>query len=246
LSHRDQSSVRNRLLRSLSPDAFASLQPHLEPVDLHLRDILTQAGEVISHVYFIERGICSVLAQIGQTRFEVGMVGPEGMVGVPVLLGMDQAPQTFMVQGEGQALRISADDFRNKIRENGAVASTLLPYIHCFMTQTMQTAYANGDFTIEERLARWIVMTHDRLETDDLPLTHEFLSMMLGNRRSGVTDAVHVLEGEGLIRATRGLITVRDRQKLEERAGPSYGLAEAEYDRLFGGKREFLDAPLLS
>jgi CRP-like cAMP-binding protein len=205
-----------------------------------------QAGEVISHVYFIERGICSVLAQIGQTRFEVGMVGPEGMAGVPVLLGTDRTPHTLMVQAEGQALRVAYDVLRDVIRQNGAVAGTMLPYVHCFMTQTMQTAYANGDFTIEQRLARWLVMMHDRLDTDELPMTHEFLAMMLGNRRSGVTDAVHVLEGEGLIRATRGLIIVRDRHKLQQRAGAAYGVAEAEYNRLFGNKAEVSDPALLS
>jgi CRP-like cAMP-binding protein len=110
----------------------------------------------------------------------------------------------------------------------------LLRYVQFLMTQTAQTAYANASFGVESRLARWILMTHDRLKRDDLPLTHEFMSMMLGTRRSSVTTATHVLEGNGLIRATRGVITVRDREKLEELAGDAYGLAEAEYERLFG------------
>jgi hypothetical protein len=106
------------------------------------------------------------------------------------------------------------------------------------MIQTMQTAYANAEFTIEQRLARWILMTDDRITRDDLPLTHEFLSLMIGTRRASITEATHVLEGEGLIRATRGRITVRDRSGLQARAGSAYGVAEREYDRLFGAKAE--------
>jgi CRP-like cAMP-binding protein len=246
VSHLHQTSLRNRILRALSPEGFALLQPHLEPIDIRLREILLQAGEVINDVFFIESGICSVLAQIGQTRFEVGMVGREGMVGVPVLLGLDRAPQSLMVQADGQALRLSSDALREVIRQDSGLNQKLLSYVHCFMTQAMQTAYANADFTIEERLARWVIMTHDRLQTDELPLTHDFLAMMLGNRRSGITNAIHVLEGEGLIRATRGLIKVRNRQKLEERAGSAYGVAEGEYDRLFPEKAELSHASVLS
>lgn len=234
MSQLQQSSTRNRLLRAISPEDFALLAPHLESVMLELRALLITAGEDIEHVYFIERGLSSVLADEAEDRIEVGVIGPEGFAGVPVVLGVDRSPFTFMVQGEGTALRIPAGALRTAIGQSPSLLSLLARYVHCFMVLLSQTAYANAVFGIEARLARWILMTQDRLEQDDLPLTHEFLAMMLGVRRPGVTVATHVLEGNGLIRARRGRITVLDRERLKDLAGPSYGLPEAEYARVVG------------
>src|SRR5262245_27776194 len=137
------------------------------------------------------------------------MVGSEGLVGASVVLGVDRMPHTCMVQGAGDALRIGADELQAAMDQSAKLRSQLLRFVHTFIVQISQTAYANAGYSIEERLARWLLMTHDRLEHDDMPLTHEFLSIMLGTRPPGVTLAVQMLEGVGVIRATRGHITVR-------------------------------------
>ena len=133
----------------------------------------------------------------------------------------------------GEAFRIGAGDLQAAMDHSGTLRALLLRFVHTFIVQVSQTAYANAGYSIEERLARWLLMTHDRLEHDDMPMTHEFLSIMLGTRRPGVTLAVQMLEGVGVIRATRGHITMRDREKLEQIAGQSYGFAEKEYSNVF-------------
>jgi len=205
------------------------LQPHLEPVSLGLRQWVIETQQPIQHVYFPEHGIVSVLADTSQGRIEVGLIGPEGMAGVPVVLGIDHSPHGYMVQAEGEALRIPAQDLRTALRHSPSLNSAFLRYAHALMVQTAETAYANAGFTIEARLARWILMTDDRLAREDLPLTHDFLSIMLGVRRPGVTIAVQNLESNRLIRAKRGGITVLDRTGLVELAESAYGVSEAEY-----------------
>src|SRR3954465_10579622 len=202
--------VRNRLLSGVSPENFGLLQPHLEPVALDLRQWLIEAGEPIQHVYFPEHGIVSIIADTSEGRIEVGLIGPEGMAGLPVVLGIDRSPHGYMVQAAGEALRITAPDLRAAIRQSQSLQAGFLRYAHALMVQTAQTAYANAGFSIEARLARWILMTDDRLDRDELPLTHDFLSMMLGVRRPGVTLAVQSFEGNRMIRAARGRITVLD------------------------------------
>jgi len=234
MAHLQQASVRNRLLSGLAPDDFGLLQPDLEPVPLDLRHWLIEAGEPIQHVTFPEQGIVSILADTMEGRIEVGMIGPEGMAGLPVVLGIDRSPHSYLVQAAGDALRIPAQNLRTAIRHSPSLQAGFLRYVHTLMVQTAQTAYANAGFTIETRLARWILMTDDRLEGDDLPLTHDFLSMMLGVRRPGVTIAVQTLEGDKLIRAKRGGITVLDRVRLEEVADSAYGVSEAEYASVMG------------
>jgi CRP-like cAMP-binding protein len=223
-------TVRNQLLSGLSPADFGLLQPHLQPVGLELREMMLKAKEPIPHVTFIERGIASGLAGTSDGRFEIGMVGFEGLVGLPVVLGIERSSHSYLVQGAGGGLQITPKDFRAAMGKSSSLQGRFLRYAHTFMVQTAQTAFANAAFTVEARLARWILMTHDRTEGDELLLTHDFLSMMLGVRRPGVTVAVQVLEGNRLIRATRGRITVLDRDGLEAVADDAYGLAEAEYD----------------
>src|SRR4051795_13154921 len=234
MAHPQQASVRNRLLAALTPDTFWLLQPHLEPVPLELRQWVIETQQPIQHVYFPEDSIISILADTAEGRIEVGMVGPEGMAGVPVVLGIDHSPYGYMVQAEGEALRIPAQDLRTAMRHSPPLHAGFLRYAHALMVQTAQTAYANAGFTIEARLARWVLMTDDRLEREDLPLTHDFLAIMLGVRRPGVTLAMQALESNGLIRASYGSITVLDRAGLEALAKDAYGLAEAEYARVMG------------
>src|SRR3954468_11425649 len=234
MAHPQQASVRNRLLAALTPDAFWLIQPHLEPVSLGLRQWVIETQQPIQHAYFPEDSIISILADTSQGRIEVGLIGPEGMAGLPVVLGIDHSPYGYMVQAEGEALRIPAQDLRTATRHSPSLHAGFLRYAHALMVQTAQTAYANAGFTMEARLARWVLMTDDRLEREDLPLTHEFLAMMLGVQRPGVTLAIQALEGGGLLRAKRGGITVLDRTGLEALAKDAYGLAEAEYARGMG------------
>jgi CRP-like cAMP-binding protein len=217
----------------MSPDDFALVQPHLEPVTFELRQHLFRAEEKITHVTFPEQGIASIVADTREGRFEVGMVGYEGLVGTPLILGVDRTPHTCMVQAPGEAFRVGAGELQTAMDESTMLRTLLLRFVHTFIVQVSQTAYANAGYSVDERLARWLLMTHDRLEHDDMPVTHEFMSIMLGTRRPGVTLAVQMLEGAGVIRATRGHIRIRDREKLEQLAGQSYGFAEREYSNIF-------------
>jgi CRP-like cAMP-binding protein len=230
-----QPQVRNRLLATLTAGDFARLRPALERVPLRLHETLIDPHQPIEHAYFVERGLCSHLADTQDGRIEIGLVGREGMVGTPLVLSTDRGPFTTFIQGEGEALRISAADLRAALDASPALRDLLGRYVQSFIVQIGGTTYANSDLTIEGRLARWLLMYQDRFEQDDLPITHEFLSLMLGVRRPGVTTATHVLEGAGMIRTQRGRITVLDREKLEDMAGDAYGAAEAEYERLIAG-----------
>ncbi len=230
-----QSSVRNRLLRAMSPEAFARLTPHLEPVPLIVKQVLVEPNQPIEHVHFMEDGLASVVAiSLDNERLEVGHIGREGMTGEPVILLIDQTPHQTFIQVAGSGLRMRAEDLAAAMEASPPLKVLLLRWVQALMIQTAQSALANGRYTIQERLARWLLMCHDRLDGDDLPLTHEFLSLMLGVRRSGVSEALHVLEGVGIVKTSRGRIHVFDREKLEEVAGDCYGLSEAEYAKLIG------------
>ena len=168
---------------------------------------------------------------------EIGMIGREGLVGAaPVLLGDDRSPYDCFIQMSGAAFRIPTGDLIAAVRKSPSLHAVLLRYVQCLMVQTAQTALVNAAFTIEVRLARWLLMSHDRGESDEMVITHEFLAAMLGVRRPGVTVATQILEGNQLIRARRGKIVLLDRAGLLALAGDSYGLPEAEYARLFEGR----------
>ncbi len=226
---------RNRLLGALTLDDQSLLLPNLRSVPLELRQELEQPNRPIEHVYFIEEGIASVVASgDGRDRVETGLIGPEGMTGVMVLLGNHQAPTTTFVQAPGSALAIDADALRHALEASKSLRRLLLKFAQVFLTQTAQTAVANARLTLEGRLARWLLMTQDRLGQSQVPMTHEFLSVMLGVRRAGVTETLHALEGTRAIRASRGEILILDRKAIEKRAGALYGQPESEYERLFG------------
>src|SRR5215207_9924976 len=148
-----QAAVRNRLLSGIPPEGFGLLQPHLEPITLDLRQWLIEAGEPIQHVTFPEQGIVSILADTSQGRIEVGMIGPEGMAGLPVVLGIDRSPHGYLVQAAGEALRITAPDLQTALRHSLSLHARFLRYAHTLMVQIAQTAYANAGFGIEARLA---------------------------------------------------------------------------------------------
>ena len=228
--------VRNRLLAAASPEDCEAVRSASELVPLRVRDVLIPPDVPITHVWFPETGIVSLVAITEENyRIEVGIVGRDGLIGTPLVLGVDRSPHESFVQMEGSALRLTAEAFVELLDKRPSLRSLAMRFTHVFQLQSAQTALANGAYDISERLARWLLMCADRVEGSEFQLTHEFLSMMLGVRRPGVTTATHILEGVGAIRAQRARITILDRDKLVEFAGASYGGAEREYDRLIGG-----------
>ena len=229
-----ETPFRNRLLSVLSAADFALLRPHLHSTPLEVKQVLEEPNKPILQVYFPENGLTSIVAHADRHRTEVGLIGREGMSGLSIVIGNDRSPNETFVQAAGSGSRISADELRRAMGSSPTLQTCLLHYVQAFLVQTSHTALANGRAKLEERLARWLLMAHDRVEGDEFPLTHEFLALMLGVRRQGVTVALHFLEGAGLIRSTRGLVVVLDREGLEEAAAGFYGVPEAEYERLIG------------
>lgn len=228
--------TRNGLLAVLGEEDQAVVRPLLEPVTLHQGDVLFESYEPIPYVYFFEGGLSSeIVIGSGPNQIEVGCIGFEGCSGLPVVLQADVTPHRSFMQSSGPALRIRASALQATMERSPSLRRLLLRYTHVFMIQIAATALANGRYEVEMRLARWVLMSHDRLG-DELPLTHDFLALMLGVRRPSVTDALHKLEGSLAIKAERGLITVRDRAKLEAIAGEAYGIPEQEYRRLIRGE----------
>ena len=226
---------RNRLLAVLSNADSDLLTPSLEMIGLDARQILETPSDPIAYVYFVESGLVSV---VGTTqpdhRIEVGMVGYEGMTGLCIVLGDDRSANETVVQSAGSAMRLPTRILRELMEESRSLTATLLRYVNVFMVQGSQTALANGRGRLDERLARWLLMWHDRVLADELIITHEFLAVLLGVRRQGVTVALHELEGKGLIRSTRSHVRVLDRDGLQQAANGFYGIPEAEYDRAIG------------
>jgi CRP-like cAMP-binding protein len=215
-------SSKNRILSGLSAADRALLKPDLEPVDLALRQVLEVPDKPIPHTYFIEYGLASMVATNKHKRLEVGLIGCEGFTGIPIVLGNDRSPNETFMQVAGNGIRIPADKLRAAITKSRSLQSALLGFAHTFMNQTASTALSNGTATLEERLARWLLMANDRLRGDEVPLTHEFLSLMLGVRRAGVTVALHYLEQRGLIRLSRKQIVITDRNGLRAAANGTY------------------------
>lgn len=227
----------NQLLAGLAKRDLALIRGSLEPVRLSARDILETPSSPVDHVYFVESGLVSVVGTTHPNhRIEVGMIGSEGMTGLAIVLGDDRPANETLVQSPGTALRLPAQALREAMRASTTLTERLLRYTHVFMIQGSQTAVANGRGKLSERLARWLAMWRDRLPTDDLTITHEFLSILLGVRRPGVTIAINELEGRGLVKATRTRVKIMDRDGLRKAANGFYGIPEAEYRRLLGPK----------
>ena len=228
-----QKHPRNQLLSGLPHQDLAELLPQLESVSLEVEQTVVEPFKRLSHVYFVEAGLLSVVASSGdREQAEVAMIGREGMAGFCLALGCDMLPFRVFVQRAGSAYRMPAQAFVHACEDSPLLNKAALLYSQVFTTQVAETSRANARHTVETRLARWLLMAHDRTDGDDLQLTHEFLSLMLGVRRPGITVSLHVLEGEHMIRARRGNIRILDRSKLQEAARGSYGLPEAEYRRL--------------
>jgi CRP-like cAMP-binding protein len=224
---------RNKLLRALRGDNLELLMPHLSPIKLATRDEIEAPNKSIKAIVFPESGIVSVVARGSHRKqLEVGLIGCEGMTGLTVVMGNDRSPHQVYVQVPGAGQQIASDDLREAMRESPSIRDTMLHFAQSFLIQATHTALSNGSAKLEERLARWLLMAHDRIDGDELPLIHDFLALMLGVRRPGVTLAIHSLEGRGVIEHSRGIIKVIDRKGLEAIANACYGVPEAEYKRL--------------
>lgn len=231
----DQLAVRNLLLSRLSADDLGLLLPHFTHVDLTLGLTLIQPEVPVGYSWFPLDGICSLIASTPAGRqVEVGLIGRDGLVDTGVVHGTDRTPLLCFVQIVGSAMRIRSDVLRRAADQSPAIERVLLAYAQTVLIQVSHTALANASHTIAQRLARWLLMSHDRLGNVPIHLTHERLSLMLGVRRAGVTVSLHTLERAGLVDGRRGVIVVTDRKRLEAYAGDSYGTPEVEYARLIG------------
>jgi CRP-like cAMP-binding protein len=223
----------NRILAALPDEEYARLDPHLMPVTLAPRQNIYRPREPITHVYFPEHAMISVVANLpGGESVEVGVVGREGMAGTPALFGVDSTPNESMVQIADGALKMRADVARAEFKRGGVFQDLVLRYVQAHTIQISQSVACNRLHSVVERLARWLLMTHDRAASDELALTQEFLAMMLGCRRAGVTDAAINLQADGFINYRRGQITILDRPGLEEAACECYGIVKAECERI--------------
>ena len=225
----------NRLLSALSDEDVRLIAPHLESVTLDKLAKLERPQRQIEHVYFLDAGIASVVSiQSATTTVEVGIIGRDGMSGMAIVLGGERSPYSTYMQIAGRARRIMAAKLRELTAARASMRNTFVAFAHAFLIQASETAVANARGTVEARLARWLLMCHDRVLGDHVPITHELLSIMVGAGRPGITESIHELARKGFIQHGRGGITVIDRGGLANIAGTFYGVAEREYDRLLG------------
>jgi CRP-like cAMP-binding protein len=222
------SSGRNRLLARLCPPDRAMLNPHLEQVVLTRGARLFAADARVERLYFPERGLLAL--EEGRGRVEIAVVGCEGLLGWPALLGGEYCAHDATVQGsDGRALCIALEPLLAACRASATLWTTLLGFVQAVMAQMTRTIASNVENTLDQRIARWLLIRHDRLEGDHLLFRHDEIASALGVRRASVTDRLHVIEGERLVRCRRGRIVIRDRAALEAFAGQAYGACEAEY-----------------
>jgi CRP-like cAMP-binding protein len=227
----------NRLLALLPRQDFARLRPHLEPIPLKYRQSLYQAHKEIRFVYFIETGVGSLVNMMANgDAAEVGTIGNEGIVGLPLVLDDARAPTSVYVQVPGTGVRMKATLFTKELARSASMRTVMLRYAHAFFNQVAQSAACNQFHSLEQRCCRWLLMTHDRMESDAFLLTQEFLAMMLGVQRTGVSKAAGALQRAGLISYKRGIVTIRNRRGLERRVCECYEISKREFDRLLGGK----------
>jgi CRP-like cAMP-binding protein len=233
LPYADRPSPKNRLLSSLSQATLDEIYSHLYPVSLSQRQIIDETGRAIEHVYFIEEGVVSMLTDMADgAAIETAMIGIEGMTGVPVLLGAQGSSQQAIVQIPGSGLRMSAAVCKGVFEARADFRSKVLIFAESLMNVTAQTAACNRLHSLEQRCARWLLMACERAGSDTVPMTHEFLSTMLGVRRAGITTAAGELQRSGMIRYRRGEVTIVNRDSLADSACECYRIDHERLARL--------------
>jgi CRP-like cAMP-binding protein len=230
-----QATMRNNLFRFMSRESFSALSSSLESIELPRGFELSEPHEETEYAYFPERGIASIVARSPQGQLaEIGIFGRDGMTPAGVVLDVASDPYSIFMQVQGDGYRVPMAALKTLLDREADLKALLARYMQALFVQSAFTSLSNAVHHIDERLARWILMCHDRADGDEISLTHEFLSIMLAVRRPSVTTALHVLEGRKLIYSERGIVIVRDRQALEQFAADAYGEAEREYVRLLG------------
>lgn len=230
-----QGGFRNNLLRRLPERSLERFAPRLERIELSRSRLLSSPHQPMEHAYFFESGIASVVIRSPDGQHtEIGIIGRDGMCPTSAILDIDADPFSILMQMDGEAYRIPVPVLRAVIAQDHEVQRLFARYTQALGVQQAYTALSNAVHHIDERLARWILMCHDRVDGADISLTHEFMSIMLAVRRPSVTTALHVLEGKKLIYSERGVVGVRDRAGLEAFAHDAYGECEKEYERLIG------------
>lgn len=230
-----ENPLENHLLASLPADVYERLRPSLEPVSFALGEVIYESGGQMTHVYFPTSSIVSLLYLMANgATAEIGVVGYEGVVGIALFLGGDTTPNRAVVQSAGHALKVEAHVLRGEFERGGEMQLLLLRYTQALLTQISQTAVCNRLHTVEQQLCRWLLLSHDRLRSDELVMTQDLISNMLGVRREGVTVAARQLKDRGLISYVRGTITLVDRTGLEAAVCECYRVVKKEYDRLLG------------
>ncbi|HEX8399143.1 MAG TPA: Crp/Fnr family transcriptional regulator [Pyrinomonadaceae bacterium] len=223
----------NRLLAALPAKEYEHLLPNLEEIPLTYAETIYEQGEAIRYIYFPNSGMISLLTHAAKGEvLEVGVVGNEGMIGLPVFLGVETSRNQVIVQGDGAALRIKTEDFIKECGRGVSLPKLLRRYTHALITQVSQTVACNRFHLIEERLMCWLLLMHDRMQTDKFKITQEFLSKMLGVRREAVSKSAANLQQRKLIEYSRGIVSIINRAALEAAACNCYSVVKAEYDNL--------------
>jgi CRP-like cAMP-binding protein len=235
MQNEPRTSNKNYILAHLPPEDYERIQRHLEPVELRHGQILHEAGGIMDYVYFPLNAMVSLISHTveGQS-VEVGVVGFEGIAGISAVLGVDRAPHEAMVQIPDSGMQMRVRALREEFKRGGALHDLLLRYTQGLLLQTSQIAACNRLHSLSERLARWLLMSYDRCACEDLPFTQEFLALMLGVRRAGVTEAAVILQTEGYINYRRGHIKIIDKEGLEQYTCDCYEIVKAEFDLLTG------------
>ena len=229
------SKPQNRLLAALPEEVHERLYPHLEDVSLLLGQVIYESGEQLDHIYFPTTSIVSLLYTMEDgTSAEIGVVGNDGVVGIALFMGGETTPNRAVVQSAGYSLRMKPNVLKEEFRRGGPLQLMLLRYTQALITQMSQTAVCNRLHTVDQQLCRWLLLSHDRLDSNKLTMTQELIANMLGVRREGVTVAAGHLQAAGLIHYNRGKITISDRAGLEARACECYQVVRNECERLLG------------
>jgi CRP-like cAMP-binding protein len=226
-------TYKNCVLASLPAAEMKRLAPHLSPVTLKINQSLHDPGQTIDTVYFLEEGICSVVVTMENgSTVEVGIIGRDGFVGIPAVLGTGRSPNRAFMQIPGRGFSVKAKVLQEQFEDSNEFRLCLQRFVQAMLAQTAQTAACNRVHELEERLARWLLMCQDRVLNDRIAITHEFLAMMLGTRRTSVTVAAGTLHKAGLIAYSRGYVTIQDRERLEQSACECHRIIREEYVRL--------------